>query len=435
MLPEQSFSSSALTRRVAFDAAQQEKIQFVCGRQRSGKSLTALLSLALVAGHSVACRETRGAHNTFVMVHRDGTADAQARFDASSTDVAADGEAALGRANVPASQLRPLSEWLLRSDMVDDSSIAHRVLYSWTTEEQVAQLRANPVLLTRWVSPTRGPSFADVYLQRLAREGDAVARLLRASEFRRTRYAWVSAWPTLRGWEGETYGNKLIKVTLRSDALLAIVRTNGPATRVIDMVGQPVDASATEVIRSRLAAVYFVHLAGAGSGSFADRLARPNDPNGAYRDFMLVNERMIEKWEVDSVDCIAEVQRSRNVARELTGLVGNFPGTDRLLPFSSQRSIRWINRRNPNRPVEMWEQYDVSLSMMSTRYAPTVENMTALSQALEQVRYETPLIHQVDPVRVPPPPLEIPVDAAPPTRGRQPARPSSTRSCQGSYCP
>src|ERR1044071_7353627 len=54
----------------------------------------------------------------------------------------------------------------------------HRVLYTWTTTEQIDELRRDRKLLVRESSPTKGASYYEQVVHALAKRGDAIAKLL-----------------------------------------------------------------------------------------------------------------------------------------------------------------------------------------------------------------------------------------------------------------
>jgi hypothetical protein len=321
------------------------------------------------------------------------------------------------------------------TDLVSTPTAARRVLFSWTTNEQAEALRSVPTLLTRWTSPTHGASYVDVFLRERARQGVPIASLLREPRFRRARFAWVSAWATVLGWEGETYGTRLLRVTLRPDALTVIVSSHERAWQLVDFEGNHYETRPLAPLADRIAVVYFTHLANAGAGSFANVVDPQHAPPGAYRDYMLVNERMIEQWELDTPACIAEVVRSRHVASLLPTLIT--PSLLQAEPYGARLSLHWAqDHRSADAPRTPYDHYPYALSMLSTRYAPTLSNFAALQAVLDAVTFGPPLTHIVREADVRPPPRELlTTDTEPPatvTR-RRPA--VSVPRCQGTMCP
>jgi hypothetical protein len=65
--------------------------------------------------------------------------------------------------------------------------IFRRILYSWTTPEQVAELRANRVLFTRTERPGKGPGYAFTALADFEKLGETAAHLLARKVLNRSR--------------------------------------------------------------------------------------------------------------------------------------------------------------------------------------------------------------------------------------------------------
>ncbi len=419
--------SISLTRCARFDAP----------HHRTTRATGHLALVFVLATVAQACRPSRTETSTLVIVRVDQPAVQRVASPVVALPVAVVGSTPSPVVQLPRALVDNSLHAALAPDIVLNASVARRVLYSWTTPEQVEQLRARPALLTRWTSPTHGASYVDVFLRRLADRGEEVARVLREPVFRRARFGWVSSWPTIRGWEGETYGNKLIRITLRPDAVVVLLWSGSADPQIIDMSGARLDPLQIQQYRTRIAAVFFTHLTNTGS-SFESPLMGRDAPAGAYRDYMLVNEKMIEQWEVDTPECIAEVVRSRHVARLLLANVARIGTPIPGYPFGAAHSIAWI-RNYPavvGSPAlyddsTLARQYDTALSILSTRYAPSSANFTALVEALDGVSFGPAIVHRVDPAAVAPPPREIVRDRYVRTVVNPPRR----QRCQGTMCP
>jgi hypothetical protein len=184
----------------------------------------------------------------------------------------------------------------LRADALAPDRYARRVLYTWTTAEQANGLRRGGALLTRSASPTHGRSMYDVVLERLAAERSPEAQLLRRPRFRRARFAWHAPWATRRGWEGEDYGEHLVRVTLRPTAWVVRMTWNG-AFDATNLAGEPVPMADVLAHPERIGAVFFVQN---GSPSDSTYAPAPGDDRGYHREYVLPNEPMIESWELDT---------------------------------------------------------------------------------------------------------------------------------------
>jgi hypothetical protein len=182
---------------------------------------------------------------------------------------------------------------------VTDTSYARRVLYTWTSDDQIDELLRTHVLLSRTESPKYGKSYYDRVVEDRWMGGDKIAALLRAPAFLKARFAWPAAWATLLGWPGESYGGQLIEVTLKPDAWIALLRTSAPAWEVRDLSGKIVPNDELLKHPERLAAVHFVHDAVTPpAGTSPSFRASAPDGREAYREYVLCNESMIESWAV-----------------------------------------------------------------------------------------------------------------------------------------
>jgi hypothetical protein len=115
----------------------------------------------------------------------------------------------------------------LAGDAVYHDKFARRILYSWTTTEQIDDLRKTKRLLVRDESPTNGASYVDQVLYALSLRGDLVAQKIYTAPFAKMRFAWPSMWATRAGWPNEQYGDQLIRITLKVDAWIAYLSTAG----------------------------------------------------------------------------------------------------------------------------------------------------------------------------------------------------------------
>ena len=108
----------------------------------------------------------------------------------------------------------------MMSHGVFDDDFIRKEFYTWTTSEQINDLRANKKLLTKSKSDTKGYSLYDLALRDTLLKGLPVIQLLKQPQFAKKRFAWASCWPTSMGLEDEKYGDQLIKMELKDDAII-----------------------------------------------------------------------------------------------------------------------------------------------------------------------------------------------------------------------
>ena len=208
----------------------------------------------------------------------------------------------------------------LAADGVSPDRVARRTLYTWTTSDQVAELVHTNRLLVRDTSPRYGSSYVDYVVHALAAQGEPIAQLLDTTTYAKARFAWVSPWPTRLGFPGETYGNELIRVTLRPEAIVLALSTATGTFEAFALDGTRVD----HIDPPRIAALYFV--------SDATRPAARGvpAPQTTYREYVLCNESMIESWEVGTADVRATLDHDANVVDEMARYLRGHPGVPPL---------------------------------------------------------------------------------------------------------
>jgi hypothetical protein len=273
---------------------------------------------------------------------------------------------------------------------VQKKEFAKRVLYTWTTNTQIDELRQSSLLLSRSESPQFGPSGFD---QRVGAEQGAnyeMTELLKRPQLSMRRFAWPVPWATVLGFNGENYGNQLIRVTLKEDALIASF-TPGDSIHwaLVDLSNKPVPLESLKDHPEKLAAIYY----------------EATDEKGAllYREYVLCNESMIEKWEYATTDLLDELSREEESLRKF---------------------IEWAKVAPDAKEVARF--FDVTRAFPVKPYTAAVDDLTALADILlvqksaqSAAMTITPTIEFADIGVVKIPPVAIP----------------ATPVCLSSYCP
>ncbi|MFO0618623.1 MAG: hypothetical protein U0414_38885 [Polyangiaceae bacterium] len=156
--------------------------------------------------------------------------------------------------------------------VVLDNPLPFKHLYTWTTEEQLAELANGAALLSRSVSGKHGVSAFDDLVAADALVGKREAKLLWHEGYAKKRFAWPVLYAALRGSPEPVYGNVLIDVVMKNEAWALDYRTG--VIHALD--GSHPTPSDLEAHPERLAVVYHV-----GQG---------------FREMVIVNESMIERW-------------------------------------------------------------------------------------------------------------------------------------------
>jgi hypothetical protein len=248
--------------------------------------------------------------------------------------------------NVNREAIANAAQYAIAPYTVDKKQFAKRVLYTWTTNEQITELRAKQVLLTRSESPQFGPSGFD---QRVADERGAnyeMTELLQRPQLSMRRFAWVTPWATMMGFQGESYGSQLIRITLKEEALIASYTPRDDLHwDLFDLNNQRVPREILDDHPERLAAIYYE--------------AEGKDGALSYREYVLCNESMIETWEYSTTSLLAEFSGSEEALRKL---------------------IEWA-KVAPD-PAEVARFFDATRAFPVKPYTAEVANLEALADLL-----------------------------------------------------
>jgi hypothetical protein len=261
---------------------------------------------------------------------------------------------------------------------------ARRVLYSWTTAEQLEELRTDPVLLTRTEQAGLGRGYAFTSIDELAARGSAPENQLLSQLgnelFQEARYAWPSPWATRMGFPGEDYGDRLVEITLKPEALIVVVR-DMVGMAVIDLQNQIVPVEDALGQLERIGAVYFLRTEIAGSGTF-------RSCSGGYREFIVGNEAMVERWAIETEDMRARIEAdAARIDGFLELLRGSVPAVNPAT-FADQVACQWDYGAASEVDI-----YYRALALASELYLPRPAELTSISETLRQSLFEpNPLI-------------------------------------------
>jgi hypothetical protein len=262
-------------------------------------------------------------------------------------------------------------------DQVVTSIGPQRKFYSWTTQEQIAELRAGTELFSRSERAGEGRGLLFVSLEALAASGsDPMAVLAGAlvnDVFAKARYAWTNPWATLLGFPGESYGDQLLQIELRPEAWIA--RMENGQLSVVDAEGTPVSLEQALATPERIGAIFH---AAPGDDS---KVHCGTFSQGAvgYREFALGNSSMVARWSLATPE-IAE--RLQSDAQTLRALADELDGQYVPVDWSQTASCDWGNGYYCAGGLH---DYDLSVCLPSELYRPSPENLEALVAALEAI--------------------------------------------------
>ena len=251
-------------------------------------------------------------------------------------------------------------------------------LYSWTTKEQAEEMRKTKVLLSRTESPQHGPSMYDVAMQQAADHGDTVAALLRKEGFQKARFAWTSAWATRMAWPGESYGDVLLAIDVRTGAYVA---KHDPASGTWDVVttdGTPVGIPELLAHPERLGAVLFES---DGTGGAP-----------AYREFVLCNEAQIESFSFGMATELDELESEITGIETTAKALRANPQVAGVVP-RNQVTAAWhdpLLTAPVDPPGKMRRVYLANVAFDNDAYVFTPEKLDAIAASLKAAKSMPP---------------------------------------------
>ena len=241
----------------------------------------------------------------------------------------------------------------LEAAAVTHDAFARRVLYTWASAAGAAKIRAEKRLLL----PTEAEGYFVKQIDALAAAGTAtaeIARLLASHpSLSARRYAWTRPFATRVPLSDHPYGDVLIGVVLKPNAIVAHFEAG--EFRFADLDGNSVPLGHVLADPSRLAAVYHV--------------ATHPESGAPFREFVLCNESMIAEWSMHTPELARVLEADLRAVRALATL------------------------GLPNEPAsEGWERagervedlFTASLAFDTPRHRPTKENLDALAVLLDE---------------------------------------------------
>lgn len=272
---------------------------------------------------------------------------------------------------------------VLASEAIPFPTGRPRIFYSWTTEEQIAELRAGGELFSRSEREGLGRGYAFTALAEFAAAGSTglagdLARLLGEYLFINIRYAWTNPWATRLGWPGEDYGNQLVQIVL--DPAAWIVVFDGYQLQVLDGNDEVVPIEDALAQPERIGALYFLRGEGAGGPLCGTFLAG----DGGYREFVLGNVAMVEQWSIGTDAILAQLDADIGALEAMIELLSDCSLEANYNDWNAEIVCHWEYRESTS-PGRIYED---ALALPSASYVPTAENLQALVDTLRADRFE-----------------------------------------------
>ena len=278
-----------------------------------------------------------------------------------------------------------VNEPVFMTQVLDNARVARREFFSWTTDEQAAELRRDRVLFTRSERPGMGPGYAFEVLEEFAGDSTQPERAMLASLvggqlFAKARFAWTEPWATRMGWPGEVYGGKLLRIVLRPEAWFAVV--SGGDLSVFDQQNQLVSPADALANPARIGAIFYQKDAFAGGpncgGSFVSG-------GGGYREFILGNLAMVEEWSLGTQQIrdrlSANIQQLNTFFERFRGC----PITTSAQRWNSNVVCGWLRGEAPRTELEAYER---ALAIPSENYLAVPERVATMIETLQGDLFE-----------------------------------------------
>lgn len=253
-----------------------------------------------------------------------------------------------------------------------------RVFYSWTTDEQVAELRAGGPLFSRSESPGKGRGLAMTDLAMFAENAVSLEQLLAGTladtVFAKARFAWTNPWATVLGWPGETYGNQLLEIELKPEAWIAMF--SGNSLLVFDGEGQAVPIAQAQASPGRIGAIFFMASGSPSTGACGD--GSFSRGGVGFREFVLGSMQMVQSWSLATPAIAARLASDIAALEAFQKDLPCLPIPDRTA-WTDALICAWAIGA-PD--ASALGDYGFALGIPSEFYFPTTDHLSALIAAL-----------------------------------------------------
>lgn len=358
------------------------------GRRRPLVARTALPSLALWLAASLIGCDHGSASSSWVETSTGGTGAGSGGAPPTSGSLASGGTGIVLTPPSAPCQLPATANPVFGGRAVVNEAPARRELFTWTTAEQAAELRAGSVLMTRSEREGLGPGYAMELLQKVAQSPTgveypeysddtiALAQVFSGPDFAKARYAWPEPWATRAGWPGEDYGDQLVRILLREDAWIA--RFEDGLFSVFDMNNHPILAADALAQPERLAGVYFVRDGRTGGPRCGGSFSGGDD---GYRELIIGNEAMIEEWSLGTPEIRARLEADAALVEEFFQRIRPCPASIDAHTWNLNVVCSWSDGPDPQ-PDEFRAYHD-ALAIPSANYLPQPAVLVQLVELLK----------------------------------------------------
>ncbi|MGZ4049093.1 MAG: hypothetical protein ACXVPU_06200 [Bacteroidia bacterium] len=217
----------------------------------------------------------------------------------------------------------------IQNNGIYDDDFIRKTLYTWTTPEQINELRTGKKLLLKSKSNTGDLSLYDKALRDSTFKGIPVIQLLKQPQFSKKRYAWINCWSTCMGTEEEKYGGQLIRIVLNADAIIGkldVLNLPDPI-QFFNLKGEKLSAAFAIENQDKIAVIYHENMLSvkrtqeqekrSGSRYVYNGKYKKEKVNIKYSEFVIVNEKMVT-WSYGTEEIKNEIASEINYLKQLS---------------------------------------------------------------------------------------------------------------------
>jgi hypothetical protein len=247
---------------------------------------------------------------------------------------------------------------ILLQHAVYNDDCARATFYTWTTVEQIEELRTTKKLLSKSKSATKGYSLFDKAINDSIFNGIPTIQLLKQEQFSKKRFAWVNGRATIMGWEGEKYGTQLIKMVVNTDAIIGKLDVNELTDPIhfFNLKGDSLTIKYVMENKNKIAVIYHlnskqgIRTRPKRKGTYYHYRGKSKEYNGEipFREFVLVNETMIDTWSYGTEEIKNEIRSEI----ELLKLLKTQEYVDQKLYDITDFSCTYIHKNAPLQDLE-----------------------------------------------------------------------------------
>ncbi|MGZ4034763.1 MAG: hypothetical protein ACXVP4_07870, partial [Bacteroidia bacterium] len=217
----------------------------------------------------------------------------------------------------------------IQNNGIYDDDFIRKTLYTWTTPEQINELRTGKKLLLKSKSNTGDLSLYDKALRDSTFKRIPVIQLLKQPQFSKKRYAWINCWSTCMGTEEEKYGGQLIRIVLNADAIIGkldVLNLPDPI-QFFNLKGEKLSAAFAIENQDKIAVIYHENMLSvkrtqeqekrSGSRYVYNGKYKKEKVNIKYSEFVIVNEKMVT-WSYGTEEIKNEIASEINYLKQLS---------------------------------------------------------------------------------------------------------------------